>query len=134
MKQINSQYQQQGCLNRFSLSVPHPEDDTHFLVEIVNPLNNLPHKEIIPRVLGCSIPKLESDSESYYLFMLAHFRPFSHLKTLGDKGVCLNKLFSDTTFLDQSLSVMKNWNAIHECEDERDAERLKKKDNVLKKS
>ncbi len=66
--------------------------------------------------------------------MLAHFMPFSHMNPLQHKGETLKDMFCQTPFSNHSWSVMNNWNAIHECKDAQEAERLKKKDNVLKTS
>jgi hypothetical protein len=62
----------------------------------------------------------------YSMFMLAHFKPFSIDCPLIAHGTdSWEYAFHSFTFNDRSTEIMKNWEAIHECQDERDAERLK---------
>ena len=69
---------------------------------------------------------LHHASPQYSLFMLAHFKPFSNESPLWDKDIGVNKAFEQFHFSTAAQEIMHNWEAIHECEDEQDAERLQK--------
>ena len=69
-----------------------------------------------------SIPR--HGSTHYNLFLLAHFKPFSKECPLWDKELGVNKTFDQFHFSNTAQEIMHNWEAIHECEDKRDAERL----------
>jgi hypothetical protein len=58
--------------------------------------------------------------------MLAHFMPFSRHNPIRLSGKSVVKVFDSTTFTPRSSKVIANWNAIHECVDQRDAKRLRK--------
>jgi hypothetical protein len=66
--------------------------------------------------------------------MLAHFLPFSAKKPNSLIDGSLQATFDTSDFTPWSLEVMKNWDAIHECEDERDAEHIWKKESAIKKT
>jgi hypothetical protein len=54
--------------------------------------------------------------------MLAHFQPFSAKQPISLINGSLHDTFESSEFTSWSIEVMKNWDAIHKCEDERDAE------------
>ena len=79
-----------------------------------------------------SIPR--ETSAIWPLFALAHFKPFSITRPLTPDGKSYEDVFQTYSFSDRSLEIIKNWNAIYECEDERDAERLRKRTVVTRES
>ena len=66
--------------------------------------------------------------------MLAHFKPFSPEIPLIEKNKLIESTFNDFAFSEKSKLIMKNWEAIYECEDERDADRLHKRAALAKES
>ncbi|KAG1894487.1 uncharacterized protein F5891DRAFT_922037, partial [Suillus fuscotomentosus] len=74
---------------------------------------------LVPRVVGMSIPRA-TDAKLWALFTLAHFKPFSALSPLLHKGENVIEVFRTYSFSPRSRTVMTNWEAVHECEDERD--------------
>jgi gas vesicle protein len=66
--------------------------------------------------------------------MLAHFKPFSKESPLWNKEIGVNETFKHFHFSTTAQQIMHNWEAIHECEDERDAERLRKRTACLQES
>jgi hypothetical protein len=113
-----------GVLQRHTLKSSHPLHETHHLIEHTNESRGEGHHKLVPRVVGMSIPR--ESSEMWPLFVLAHFKPFNITQPLIPTGDSCDKVFHNYSFSDQSLKVMKDWNATYECEDERDAERLRK--------
>ena len=75
---------------------------------------------LVPRVMGMSIPR-KSD-KGYRMFALAHFIPFDIDDPLLKPGQTVDDVFEDARFTDRHLQILNNWEAIHECQDERDAE------------
>src|SRR5260370_40294473 len=65
-----------GQYKRFFFLHQHKEQHSHMLLETIRETNVHPKHEVVPRVVGTSIPCCDSDPESYFLFMLAHFYPF----------------------------------------------------------
>ena len=118
--------QSSGTYRRFRFQQEHPEAETHILMEVTDPREDHPVGEIVPLVIGSSIPRCTKDSNWYMIFMLAHFIPFSASDALDLQHQTLATYFEAAPFSDRSRLVMKNWDAIHECEDERDSERLQK--------
>jgi hypothetical protein len=113
-----------GTYPRYELQYPHPQCQTHVLVEHTTKIGRDNTNLGIPRVIGTSIPW--HDSPQYNLFMLAHFKPFSKESPLWNKEIGVNETFKCFHFSTTAQQIMHNWEAIHECEDERDAERLRK--------
>ena len=66
--------------------------------------------------------------------MLAHFKPFSSEFPLIERNKTVQSTFNDFSFSEKSRLIMKNWEAIYECEDERDADRLRKRAALAKES
>ena len=58
--------------------------------------------------------------------MLAHFKPFSPTNTLLKPTETFEDVFQSYCFNKFSKQVMLNREAIHECQDARDAEHIKK--------
>ncbi|KAG1816968.1 hypothetical protein DFJ58DRAFT_633052, partial [Suillus subalutaceus] len=75
--------------------------------------------ELVPRVVGMSIPRA-TDAKLWALFTLAHFKPFSAVSPLLRKGEDATDAFRTYIFSTRSRTIMSNWEAVHECEDERD--------------
>ena len=130
-KEKKGQLSGQGRLRRFILKSAHREAHTHILVEFADPTVLRPGCERIPHVVGRSIPRRCQDESYYAIFMLAHFAPYSQSKPLSVAESSIAAMFDTTTFSERSITVMKNWEAVHECEDEREAERLKKRSAKL---
>ncbi|KAG2746803.1 hypothetical protein P692DRAFT_20738713, partial [Suillus brevipes Sb2] len=72
-----------------------------------------------------SIPR-STNSKLWALFALAHFKPFSNTVPLVPDGTTVEHLYETYSFSQRSKSIMQHWEAVHECEDERDADRLRK--------
>ena len=131
-KRSSKRNEHAAVLTRYKLQEPHPQAASHMLVLVLHPLIKQPSRERIPVVVGTSIPRKERNIEVYML--LAHFRPFSTSNPiLCDQTHSIQTTFEHTTFTERSMHVMKNWDAVHECEDERDAERLRKKNSKINK-
>jgi hypothetical protein len=77
---------------------------------------------IVPHVVGMSIPR--ETSAAWPLFVLSHFKPFGISNPLVLPEDTPNTIFDTYNFSCNALTIMKNWNAIYECEDEHDAECL----------
>ncbi|KAH7904305.1 hypothetical protein BJ138DRAFT_1019309, partial [Hygrophoropsis aurantiaca] len=105
--------------HRHSLLPPHPLASSHHLLEHTNLDRGEDNRHLVPRVIGRSIPS-PKNTEDYYPFMLGHFKPFSISDKLLGTNDTFDSLFHAYKFDQQSLSIMRNWDAIHECEDARD--------------
>ncbi|KAG9310750.1 hypothetical protein JVU11DRAFT_9357 [Chiua virens] len=103
----------------------HPLHATHELLEHTNESRGDVARELVPRIVGTSIPR-STHKRVWALFMLAHFKPFSCDTPLFAENDIPEEMLEAFKFSDASLIVMKNWEAVHECEDERDADRLRK--------
>lgn len=113
-----------GVLTRHELKQGHPSAETHRLVEHTNELRGEATNLLVPRVVGMSIPR-KSD-RGYRVFALAHFIPFNIDNPLLKPGQTADDIFESAQFSDRHLEILRNWEAIHECQDERDAERMRK--------
>jgi hypothetical protein len=114
-----------NTFQRHELLPPHFLAGTHQLKEHTNESRGHLSNELVPCVIGTSIPRLDSDSK-YKLFALSHFKPFSRTNPLILNGQTLQLVFQNYKISKDSKQILKNWNAIHECEDACDAERLHK--------
>lgn len=114
-----------GIQKKYSLLPNHPLAKTHYLVQHSDDSCSQYGKQLVPRVIGTTIP-CQNDKRSWMLFTLAHFKPF-HVSFIDDTS-CLEDIFRSYPFSDRSLSIMNNWEEIHKCEDERDHERLRKRE------
>jgi hypothetical protein len=120
-----------GIQIKHNINVGHPLADTHYLVQhsddgSENLTTNNGGKQLIPRVVGSNVPRKDT-GRRWMLFTLAHFKPFHESSSLIDDGLTLEETYDAYQFSQQSLSTMKNWEETHDCEDERDAERLRKR-------
>ncbi|KAG2738317.1 hypothetical protein P692DRAFT_20758941, partial [Suillus brevipes Sb2] len=77
-----------------------------------------------------SIPR-PNNANAWAWFTLAHFKPFSIDTLLLPGDASVEEVFSVFKFSDRANTIMKNWEAVHECEDQRDAERLLKQARVI---
>ena len=109
-----------GTFSRYSLKKEHPLSKTHEIVEHTNIDLGHGSQILVPRVVGLSIPRPQASS--FHLFMLAHFKPFSPELPLIKNNKSIESTFNDFAFSEKSKLIMKNWEAIYECEDERDAD------------
>jgi len=66
------------------------------------------------------------------LFALAHFKPFSATVPLLNNEQDAEQVFHSYAFSHTARQILLNWEAVHECEDERDAERLAKQVRSMK--
>ena len=121
-----------GTFARYSFKQEHPLSKTHEIVEHTNIDLGHGSQILVPRVVGLSIPRPQASS--FHLFMLAHFKPFSPDLPLIEKNKSIHSTFNDFAFSEKSKLIMKNWEAIYECEDERDADRLRKRAALAKES
>lgn len=110
---------------RHKLKPAHPLHATHELVEHADDLRGDKNHNLVPRVIGTSIP-CSNNKQAWALFTLSHFKPFSCDVPLIGENEDPEKVFNSYQFSDHSHSIMLNWEAIHECEDEQDADRLHK--------
>lgn len=115
-----------GVLRRHELKRPHPLADTHVLIEHTNNDRGDLQNELIPRVVGMSIPR--DTSPNWSKFALAHLKPFSVSAPLLTENMTWDLEHATFQYTDEHKQIMMNWNAVHECEDERDADRLCKHD------
>jgi hypothetical protein len=121
-----------GVLTRHELKRGHPSAETHRLVEHTNELRGEGTNLLVPRVMGMSIPR-ELD-KGYWMFALAHFIPFDINSPLLKPGQTVDDVFESARFADRHLQILSNWEAIHECQDERDADRMRKRTEKSRES
>ncbi len=114
---------------RFQLKASHQLSDTHELQEIKRGSRD----GLIPRVYGCAVPR-QSNAFEYWVFCLAHFKPFGNDDPLFCERPDVEHEFHTFSFSARATEIMDNWNALYESEDARDAERTKKKNAALKES
>ena len=122
-----------GQLRRFCLQPEHKLSNTHVLVEFVNDSLGNGRVEVVPRIIGMSIPR-ESAGDEYFIFMLAHFKPFSATVPLFPEAAVPQVEFESFQFAGKHKQIIQNWNDMYECEDERDAERMRKKAQAMQES
>lgn len=78
----------------------------------------------MPRVIAHKI--LHLDDPCYETFMLMHFKPFNLDRLLLTSLISVHDKFITYDFSPCARTCMSNWEALHECEDKRDTERMKK--------
>ncbi|KAE8216956.1 hypothetical protein CF319_g8839, partial [Tilletia indica] len=92
----------------------------------------------IPRAIFSTFPRPDGSlkhGDAYCAAMLSHFRPFSNTVPLKEINQRYEDFFEVTKFSDKALSIMQNWNALAECEDARDHDRLmRRKQEALRES
>ena len=115
-----------GTFKRHLLKDEHPLSETHVLVEHTNDERGDGNSPMIPRIVGSHIPREKSGCR-WELFALAHFKPFGLSVPLVNPGMTVEQTYKNFKFSPRSHFVMNNWEAVHECQDERDAERLRKR-------
>lgn len=127
--------QRAGSRPRFPLLSPHPQFKTHELV-LIGSLDYDPRTWTrIPRMIGTTIPR-KTDTPRYFWFVLAHFKPFSISNPLipPQRPFNIDSFFQSYQLSDFAIRVTNNWEELCNCEDERDAERLRKADQLSKES
>jgi hypothetical protein len=117
---------------RYELLFPHPLHGTHQIVQHTDDQHYITRQSLVPAVIGMSVPCLTSPI--YKLFILSHFKLFHNDIPLFASTETIEDLYSSYPFSPYALQVMKNWEAINECEDERDAEQLKKREALTRES
>lgn len=120
-----------GVCKWFKLKVDHPLHETHSIALSNETFTCVHNKSPVPRIIGLSVPRKDS-SEQYALFMLAHLKSHSLSNPLVSSDSTICKTFKKTHFSDKALTIMNNWEAIHECEDKREAERIQKSSQKLR--
>jgi hypothetical protein len=115
-----------GVLACHELLHSHKLADIHCLVEFWNEEWRDGDVEYVPHVIGCSIPH-PNVGTPYYIFVLAHFKPFSMLNHLLQPGQTFDNAFKLFEKTEHCKFIINNWGAINESEDACDAEHLKKK-------
>ena len=63
--------------------------------------------------------------------MLAHFKPFDVDSPLWNAKIGIENTYKQFKISNRALEIMRNWDVIHECEDQCDADRLKKRASHL---
>jgi hypothetical protein len=121
-----------GVLKRHDLKQGHPLATTHRLVEHTSELRGEGTNLLVPRAVGMSIPR-KSD-KIYDMFALAHFVPFDIDHPLLHPGQTATEVFNSNEISSRHLQILDNWEAIHECQDERDAERIRKRTEQARES
>jgi Helitron helicase-like domain at N-terminus/PIF1-like helicase len=111
-----------GSYTRFEILLPHPQASSHCLVLHQDPLLPWHMWKLAPRVIGMTVPRKQRSD--YHIFMLAHFKPFSASNPLISPFRSYKEVCESFEFSEFSKRIMKNWEDVHECEDERDAERI----------
>ena len=120
-------------LKRHTLMPEHKLADSHQLVQFWNEEQGHKEVEYVPSVVGCSIPRPNAGL-SYQIFVLAHFKPFGFLCPLVPKNESFDTVFQNYTLSDAAKTVIRNLDATNECEDARDAERMRKTAQMTKES
>lgn len=110
-----------GILKCHILKDAHPLSKTHILIEHTNNSCGDSTNEYIPRIVGCSIPR-KTNTDTWALFALAHFKPFSATDPVFQPKDDLMTIFNTYSFSEHANKVLQSWDMIHECEDEHDAE------------
>ena len=127
---------------RYGLLTSHLDWETHELVQVIDPRHKRPHPECILRIVGTKIPRLHDNDDTYASFMLCHFIPFSAHNPLDltggiwesyQRAMGQNNTTDQPQFSTRAKEIMQNWDEIHECEDVRDADRLRKCQTANKK-
>ncbi|KAK0489998.1 hypothetical protein EDD18DRAFT_1080725, partial [Armillaria luteobubalina] len=91
---------------------------THEIVEHTSVDEYAYHTKKVPRIVGHKLPR--STNGIYALFMLAHFKPFHFTVPLLRPTESASEVFRSYEFSARAIQCMSNWEAMHECEDERD--------------
>ena len=110
-----------GILKHHILKDEHPLSKTHILIEHTNNSCGDGTNAYVPRIVGCSIPR-KTNADAWALFALAHFKPFNASDPVLQPKDDLMTIFNTYSFSEHANKVLQNWDTIHECEDERDAE------------
>lgn len=114
-----------GVLTRNELKPGHPSAETHQLVEHTNELRGEGTNSLIPRVMGMSIPR--KSNKGYWTFTLAHFILFDTDNPLLMPGQTADSIFENMQFAERHLWILNNWEAIHKCHNECDADQMHKR-------
>jgi hypothetical protein len=129
----NTNESRPDVLIRHTLMPQHKLANSHQLVQFWNEDQGHKDVEYVPNVVGCSIPR-PTAGLSYMIFVLAHFKPFGALNPLIPNNGSFEAVFKTYSLTDAARAVITNWDATNECEDARDAERMKKKAQMAKES
>ncbi|KAE8233253.1 hypothetical protein CF326_g1706 [Tilletia indica] len=117
--------------NHHALHVKHPNCSTH--VHRYTP----DRPRGIPRAVGASFPRSDGSAghgDAFCSVMMAHFIPFSIAHPLKLTTESWESAFERTTFPARAVRVMSNWAALSECDDARDADQLRRRQEEARTS
>ncbi|KAK0431621.1 hypothetical protein EV421DRAFT_1911713 [Armillaria borealis] len=127
-------------VHRFSVVPKGSKPDVELLEDftITDRINKFPRYPFRPGYpLGKTHEIMEhtrSMIQCYETFMLAHFKPFDLDRPLLSSSNVVHAEFQSHNFSSRTRTCMSNWEALYECEDERDAEQMKKRRSLMKNS
>ena len=121
-----------GVLKRHELKQGHPLAAMHQLIKHTNEARGEGINLLIPHVVGMSIPR-KSD-KGYHMFALAHFIPFNIDHLLLCPSQTVTDVFDSSVFSSRHLHLLDNWEAIHEYQDEWDAEQMQRHAEQVRES
>ena len=115
---------------RYAFTAKHPSFRTHELVLVDSIDNDSTTWKKIPRMIGMKPPKRDL-SEQFAWFALAHFAPFSDSVPLESPSASrsITDIFDDYPMSPLGRRIIENWEELNDCEDAREADRLKKRDH-----
>lgn len=102
------------------------------IAESVSREDSMYWTKVVPRIVAYRLPR--ASNNDFAAFMVAHFVPFNLFNNLRPDGVTFEQMLLTEKFSTESRTCMKNWEAMHECEDERDRERMKKREASMRES
>ena len=130
---FTTKFERLGVQIKHCLLPNHPLAKSHHLLQHTNDLTGQTGKQFVPRIIGSNIPRKHSDKQ-WMIFTLAHFKPFDHCHPLIDRESSIEETYRSFSFSQRSQTIMQNWEDIHECEDERDKERMRKRSAITAES
>ena len=101
---LNTPETRLGVMERHILQSPHPLHDTHVLVQHTHTARGKGINELVPRVIGTSIP-CQNAGLQYMIYVLSHFCPFSHSNPLIPAGQTVHDVFKAYKFSTDSLDI-----------------------------
>ncbi|KAK0496950.1 hypothetical protein EDD18DRAFT_1352805 [Armillaria luteobubalina] len=104
----------------------------HEIIEHTSESEAVHFAKVVPRIIGHKLP--HAHDPCYPAFMLGHFKLFHEYIPLIELDSTILDTFSSYQFSILVQNCMKNWEALHECKDERDAESLKRRLHMFKDS
>ncbi|KAG1874904.1 hypothetical protein F4604DRAFT_1581861, partial [Suillus subluteus] len=90
----------------------HGQSDTHYM--------QLCRKQVVPVLIGTSIPRPDGSTEDYEMYcqaMLMLFRPWRTLTELEISNATWAETFAQQTFTSDLCKIIRNMNVENECKD-----------------